>query len=333
LPVPMLDVKAFLKMLQLDLSGRPPVAPVLKVHLRAEPVKPRRARARRPREIVTEFFPLIDAPPPMDRGEVYRVTVPAAAMRTVGLPVAEDRLSDRVQADVLVGTFGKAFGAGGAFVAGCPSLVAWLWNRARSFVFSTGLSPAVASAAAAGIRASRERPELRERVLKAASLFRARLGDLGIEPRGFGHIIPWVIGDARTALRVANLVRAQGIDVLAVRPPSVPEGTARIRLTVTAAHEDEVKRSAMEDIALLLRGAIQARGSVLLKLNVGVGDLGAVTAMLPALSSPTVTSLARGDMHAVEAVVPKRGVNTLIPALKAAGARDILEVPISKIVE
>jgi 8-amino-7-oxononanoate synthase len=118
-------------------------------------------------------------------------------------------------------------------------LVAWLWNRARSFVFSTGLSPTVASAAAAGIRASKERPELRERVLKAAAMFRTRLGELGIEPRGFGHVIPWVIGDARIALRVADLVRAQGIDVLAVRPPSVPEGTARIRLTVTAAHEED----------------------------------------------------------------------------------------------
>jgi ATP phosphoribosyltransferase len=54
--------------------------------------------------------------------------------------------------------------------------------------------------------------------------------------------------------------------------------------------------------------------------------------MLPALSSPTITTLARGDMNAVETVVPKRNVNTLIPALKAAGARDILEIPISKIV-
>ncbi|HEX9528115.1 MAG TPA: hypothetical protein VF951_11500 [Streptosporangiaceae bacterium] len=54
---------------------------------------------------------------------------------------------------------------------------------------------------------------------------------------------------------------------------------------------------------------------------------------MPAMSSPTITSLARGDMHAVEAVVPKRGVNTLIPALRAAGARDILEIPISKIIE
>jgi len=100
-----------------------------------------------------------------------------------------------------------------------------------------------------------------------------------------------------------------------------------------AAFADPAKHAAMEDVALLLRGAIRARGNVLVKLNVHAAELAAVTAMLPAMSSPTITSLARGDMHAVEAVVPKRGVNTLIPALKAAGARDILEVPISKIVE
>ena len=96
---------------------------------------------------------------------------------------------------------------------------------------------------------------------------------------------------------------------------------------------DRAKREAMEDVLLLLRGAIMARGNVLLKLNVSASELAAVTALLPGMSSPTITSLARGDMHAVEAVVPKRGVNTLIPALKAAGGRDILEIPISKIVE
>jgi ATP phosphoribosyltransferase len=89
----------------------------------------------------------------------------------------------------------------------------------------------------------------------------------------------------------------------------------------------------MEDIALLLRGAIRARGQVLLKLNVAADKLGAVTAMLPAMSSPTVTALANSGMNAVETVVPKRGVNMLIPALRAAGAHDILEIPISKIVE
>jgi ATP phosphoribosyltransferase len=89
----------------------------------------------------------------------------------------------------------------------------------------------------------------------------------------------------------------------------------------------------MEDIALLLQGAIRARGNVLLKLNVPAARLQAVTEMLPAMSSPTITALARGDMNAVESVVPKGRVNTLIPALKAAGAVDILEIPISKIVE
>jgi len=84
---------------------------------------------------------------------------------------------------------------------------------------------------------------------------------------------------------------------------------------------------------LLLRGAIEARANVLLKLNVPAARLAAVTAMLPAMSSPTITALARGDMNAVETVVPKHSVNTLIPALKSAGARDILEIPISKIVD
>jgi ATP phosphoribosyltransferase len=66
---------------------------------------------------------------------------------------------------------------------------------------------------------------------------------------------------------------------------------------------------------------------------VPAGKLAEVAGMLPAMSSPTVTALASGQMNAVETVVPKRGVNTLIPALKAAGAQDILEIPISKIVE
>jgi ATP phosphoribosyltransferase len=89
----------------------------------------------------------------------------------------------------------------------------------------------------------------------------------------------------------------------------------------------------MEDVALLLQGAIRARGNVLLKLNVSAAQLQAVLDIMPAMSSPTVTSLAGGEAHAVESVVAKRGVNTLIPALKAAGARDILEIPIAKIVD
>ncbi len=99
------------------------------------------------------------------------------------------------------------------------------------------------------------------------------------------------------------------------------------------AYEDAEKRAAMEDISLLLQGAIRARGKVLLKLNVAQSDLQKVLEIMPSMSSPTVTSLAGGDSHAVESVVAKRGVNRLIPALKAAGAHDILEIPIAKIVD
>ncbi|MCU1587170.1 MAG: phosphoribosyltransferase, partial [Frankiales bacterium] len=97
--------------------------------------------------------------------------------------------------------------------------------------------------------------------------------------------------------------------------------------------EDPTKRAAMEDIVVLVQGALRARGHVLLKLNVPAAQLEAVIAELPAMASPTIMALAHSDMQALETVVPKLGVNTLIPALKAAGARDILELPISKIVE
>jgi hypothetical protein len=73
-----------------------------------KPVRPARARVRQPREIVTEFFPLLDVAPPFERGELLRVTVPASTMRRVGLPVNENRLEERVYADVLVGQEGLA---------------------------------------------------------------------------------------------------------------------------------------------------------------------------------------------------------------------------------
>ena len=156
----------------------------------------------------------------------------------------------------MVGTFGKAFGAGGAFVAGCPALVAWLWNRARSFVFSTGLSPAVAAAALQGLHLARSEPDRRRRVLAAATLLREGMVRLGAAPVGFGHILPWVLGEAGQALRVAAALRGRGLDVRAIRPPSVPRGTARIRLTVTAAHRSADIERALVDLAAVLAPGI-----------------------------------------------------------------------------
>ena len=98
-----------------------------------------------------------------------------------------------------------------------------------------------------------------------------------------------------------------------------------------AAYADPKKRHAMEQLLTLLEGSLEARGKVLVKLNVSDVSYEAVLKVLPAAKSPTVSKLASGDW-AVESVVEKRTVNTVIPALKDAGATDILEIPISKII-
>jgi ATP phosphoribosyltransferase len=99
-----------------------------------------------------------------------------------------------------------------------------------------------------------------------------------------------------------------------------------------AAHADPEKRAAMEELRVLLEGVLEARGRVLLKLNVDEASLDAVIGLLPALKSPTVSKLFGKDGFAVEAVVTKSEINVLIPALKARGATGIIELPITKIV-
>jgi ATP phosphoribosyltransferase len=96
---------------------------------------------------------------------------------------------------------------------------------------------------------------------------------------------------------------------------------------------DPDRRQAMDDLVTLLAGAARARSKTLIKLNVADGDLARVIGVLPAMKAPTVTELADSGYHAVEAVVDKSVVNHLIPTLKNAGAFDILELPIAKIVE
>jgi len=98
------------------------------------------------------------------------------------------------------------------------------------------------------------------------------------------------------------------------------------------AMEDDAKRTAVEELHLLLDGAIRARGRVLVKLNVAQHELAGVLAVLPSMKAPTVSELAGGGYFAVEAVVDKSEINTLIPDLKAKGASDIIELPLSKIV-
>jgi ATP phosphoribosyltransferase len=175
-----------------------------------------------------------------------------------------------------------------------------------------------------GIRISTELPSLTKRFLDENGIKAVVTPSYGATEAKVPDIVDAIVDLTETG----SSLRRNGLKILHTLMSSYTELIAN-----NDAFEDGGKRAAMEDIALLLRGAIRARGNVLLKLNVGAANLAAVTEILPAMSSPTITSLARGDMHAVEAVVPKRGVNTLIPALRAAGGRDILEIPISKIIE
>ena len=175
-----------------------------------------------------------------------------------------------------------------------------------------------------GVRISTELPSLTSRYLEAHGVKAMVVPSYGATEAKVPDIVDAIVDLTETG----SSLRRNGLRILDTVLTSYTELVAN-----ADAYADADKRAAMEDIALLLRGAIEARGNVLLKLNVPAAQLTAVTDMLPALSSPTITALARSDMNAVETVVPKRSVNTLIPALKSAGARDILEIPISKIVE
>jgi ATP phosphoribosyltransferase len=175
-----------------------------------------------------------------------------------------------------------------------------------------------------GVRISTEMPETTKRFLEEHGIKGRVFTSHGATEAKIPDIVDAIVDLTETG----SSLRKAGLKVIETLLTSRTELLAN-----RASYDDPEKRAAMEDIGLLLQGALRARGHVLLKLNVPVSSLDDVLAVLPSMSSPTVMPLAAGDLRAVETVVPKRGVNTLLPALRAAGARDILELPISKIVE
>ena len=140
------------------------------------------------------------------------------------------------QIDVVMGTLGKAFGVAGAYVTGSRVLIDFLVNRARAFVFTTAQPPALAAAASTALRIVEAQPELRMRLRRNARRVRSALRVSG-PPEG--HIVPVVIGESDATMRVGAELRERGILVGAVRPPTVPLGTSRLRITLSAAHTDD----------------------------------------------------------------------------------------------
>ncbi len=138
--------------------------------------------------------------------------------------------------------------------------------------------------------------------------------------------VPQIVDAIVDVTETGSTLRAHGMKIVETLLTSDP-----VLIANAASAADPVKRAAMTDVTTLLLGALRAEGKVLIKLNVAADRLDDVLAVVPSMKAPTVSQLSEGGF-AVETVVEKRGVNRLIPDLKSAGATDILELPISKIV-
>lgn len=159
-----------------------------------------------------------------------------------------------VTADVRLGTLSKAFGAAGGFAACTTQVREWLINSSRAFIFSTGLAPACAASALEALTLIRENPTwgltLRCRAQRFAEYLSA--AECPVSPAA-SAIVPVVIGNNDAVVGIAEALRAENIWVGAIRPPSVPEGTARLRLALTLAHDDGVLEHAAASIATVVR--------------------------------------------------------------------------------
>ena len=142
--------------------------------------------------------------------------------------------------EVQIGTLSKALGSLGGFVAGSRALIDWVLNAARTFVYTTALPPPVVAAARAAIAVMQAEPERRARLWSNAATLRASLEAAGFTlADSASPILPVLVGDSDAAVRLADALLDRGVLVPAIRPPTVPEGTARLRVTPMATHTDE----------------------------------------------------------------------------------------------
>jgi ATP phosphoribosyltransferase len=174
-----------------------------------------------------------------------------------------------------------------------------------------------------GVRISSEYPELTRRFFERHGIE----ADIQLSYGATEAKVPDIVDAVVDITETGRALRAAGLKIIDTILTSYTELVAN-----PEAYADPQKRHAMEQIKTLLDGVLDARGKVLVKLNVAKSALDAVIGIIPAMKSPTVNELFGGDGFAVEAVVPKSGINVLIPDLKERGATDLLELPISKII-
>jgi ATP phosphoribosyltransferase len=174
-----------------------------------------------------------------------------------------------------------------------------------------------------GVRVSTEYPGLTRRFFAD----RGVRADVRLSYGATEAKVPDIVDCVVDGTETGRALRAADLKVIGEILPSFTAFIAN-----PGAHADGAKRHAMEQIKVLLDGVLEARGKVLVKLNVGHADLDRVIALVPSMKAPTVSQLFGQGGYAVETVVAKAEINTLIPALKDAGASDIIELPLAKIV-
>jgi len=156
-------------------------------------------------------------------------------------------LQDKI--DISMGTLGKALGGFGAFVAVSHRLREFLINNARPFIFTTGLPPAVIANGIAALELLEEEPEMRARLWENVGFFKKRIKELGFDTlQSETQIIPILVGDASLTLRMGEMLLEEGVFVQGIRPPAVPQGSSRLRITLMATHTRKELEFALEAI-------------------------------------------------------------------------------------
>jgi len=166
--------------------------------------------------------------------------------------ISEEKLQESVP--LSIGTMSKALGGYGGFVASSNLMRQWLINRARPLIYSTALPPSVVATAHAALQVLSNEPGRGRTVLRLAAALRHRLQEEGLDTlHSRSQIIPILVGDNERTLRISEKLREKGILAIPIRPPTVPAGTARLRLSVTFAHTEEDLREAAETIIHVVR--------------------------------------------------------------------------------
>ncbi|GKU77412.1 8-amino-7-oxononanoate synthase [Paenibacillus sp. L3-i20] len=144
------------------------------------------------------------------------------------------------EVDIHMGTFSKSFGVYGAYVCGSQTLIRYLINKARPLIYSTALPPSLIAGISTALAIVQGEQWRRERLYALSDLFRSSLQNAGFNVgTGNSPIIPLIVGDNDTALRFSRVLESNGIKTVAIRPPTVPNGTARIRFSLSAAHTEK----------------------------------------------------------------------------------------------